>query len=95
MARLTKAVRAMIVADVMLAARENAQETEGIPYRMSADGRSREYGPEIQAAYAASVRSIGESLQSEREYNNYSGVPRPLTGPEAQSIVNELLKYGY
>lgn len=95
MARLTKAVRALIVADVMLAARENARETEGVPYRMSEDGRSREYGPEIQDAYAASVRSIGESLQSEREYRNYHGVPRPLTGAEARSIVDELLNGGY
>jgi hypothetical protein len=95
MARLSKELRALILEGVRLDARDNARETEGVSYRMSADGRSREYGPEIQAAYAGSVRSIGESIQSEREYRNYSYLPRVLTAPEAQSIVNELLKWGY
>lgn len=95
MAKLSKALRTLILENVRLDARDNARETEGIPYTMSADGRSREYGPEIQDAYKASVRSIGESIQSAREYWNYSYLPRALTSSEAQSIVTELLKWGY
>jgi len=90
MARLTKAQRAVIVDNVRMAARENARETEGIPF----DKETRTYGEGIQEAYAASVRSIGESLQSQREYETYYA-PRVLTYVESQSIVSELLNYGY
>ena len=96
MARLTKTARTAIVDGVRMAARENARETEGVSFTMSDHGRSREYGPEIQDAYRWSVRSIGDSIQSAREWRNYNDfLPRALTAVEAESIVNELLKYGY
>jgi hypothetical protein len=92
--RLSKAMLAQIVEDVDMAARDNARETEGVPFSMSADGRSREYGPEIQEAYAASVRSIGESIQSAREWTNYA-LPRVLSHVEAKRVVTVLLRRGY
>ena len=87
--RLGLDVRRGILENVRLSARDNARETEGVPF----DRVAKEYGPEIQGAYRASVKSICDSLQSPREHGEYA--PRLLTAEEAGEIEDELLRQGY
>jgi hypothetical protein len=80
---MTKGELLAIAANVLLAARENARETEGVT-------DARDEGPEFHAMFVASAKSIRDSIQSPREFRDY-GAPRPLTSKEADRVLKMVL----
>jgi hypothetical protein len=71
------------------AARENAAQTVIENHSRESIGKDGvEYHPSYDDYFRASVRSMLDSLQSEREYENYvpSNIKRPLTKFEVEEV---------